>query len=109
MKPIRFIFTIILVASATVVGSEAKTYVGIVTDSTCAQDHNGKRLYLLSDQDTAARFAGATVRVTGVLETVRHDSSRRVPSTAASRWPACGIRAPLSLTMQIVGVPSAAH
>ncbi|HET9833564.1 MAG TPA: DUF5818 domain-containing protein [Vicinamibacterales bacterium] len=94
MKPMRFIFAIILLASATVVGSETKTYVGIVTDSMCAQDHtamkvspnekcvrecvrdgktykyalaDGRRLYLLSDQDTPARFAGTKVRVTGVL------------------------------------------
>ena len=94
MKPMRLIVAVILLASATVFGSEAKTYVGIVTDTMCGQDHTamkvlpngkcvrecvgdgktykyalaeGKRLYLLSDQDTPARFAGAEVRVTGVL------------------------------------------
>ena len=94
MKPIRFLSVIILLASLSVYASEAKTYVGIVTDTMCAQDHtamklspnekcvrecvrdgktykyalaDGKRLYLLSDQDTPARFAGAEVRVTGVL------------------------------------------
>ena len=94
MKPIRFLPAIILLASANVFGADAKTYVGIVTDTMCVQDHtamkvspnekcvrecvrdgktykyalaDGKRLYLLSDQDTPARFAGAKVRVTGVL------------------------------------------
>jgi hypothetical protein len=94
MKPIRVLSAIILLASANVYGADAKHYVGIVTDTMCAQDHtamkvspnekcvrecvrdgktykyslaDGKRLYLLSDQDTPARFAGAKVRVTGVL------------------------------------------
>jgi hypothetical protein len=79
MKPIRFLSALILLASANVYGSGAKTYVGIVTDTMCAQDHTamklspnekcvrecvrdgkvykyalaeGKRLHLLSDQDT---------------------------------------------------------
>jgi len=94
MKSMRWLSAIILLASASVFASDAKTYVGIVTDTMCVQDHtamkvspnekcvrecvrdgktykyalaDGKRLYLLSDQATPARFAGAKVRVTGVL------------------------------------------
>jgi hypothetical protein len=94
MKSTHLLFSIMLLASATVFGSDAKTYVGIVTDTMCAQDHNamkvspnekcvrdcvrdgktykyalvnGNRLYILSDQETPARFAGVRVKVTGVL------------------------------------------
>ena len=44
MKPIRFLAAIILLASANVYGSEAKTYVGIVTDTMCAQDHTAMKV-----------------------------------------------------------------
>jgi Protein of unknown function (DUF5818) len=74
---------------------QKQTYVGIVTDSMCARDHKAmghsgpedkcvrdcagdgktykyaladeKGVYLLSDQETPAKFAGKRVKVIGVL------------------------------------------
>ncbi len=75
---------------------DSKTYTGIVTDTMCGADHaammhvqpdskcvlecvkhpsnklallDGKNLYILSDQETPAKFAGQKVKVTGVLYT----------------------------------------
>jgi hypothetical protein len=74
----------------------AKTYVGVITDTMCTNDHtsmkvtpdakcvkdcvgdaktykyglaDGKNLYILSDQETPAKFAGERVKVTGTLYT----------------------------------------
>jgi hypothetical protein len=73
-----------------------KTYVGVITDTMCANDHaamkvtpdsrcvkdcvgdaktykyalaDGKGVYILSDQETPAKFAGKRVKVTGLLYT----------------------------------------
>jgi len=74
----------------------SKTYVGVITDTMCADDHasmkvtpdskcvqdcvgdgttykyalaDGKNVYALSDQETPAKFAGKRVKVTGTLYT----------------------------------------
>jgi hypothetical protein len=81
-------------ASPAAAPRSAATYVGVITDSMCNTDHqpmkvspdskcvrdcvgdtttfkyalsDGKRTFLLSDQETPADFAGKKVRVTGVL------------------------------------------
>ena len=73
-----------------------QTYVGVITDTMCTNDHapmkvtpdskcvkdcvgdaktykyalaDGKNLYILSDQETPAKFAGKRVKVTGTLYT----------------------------------------
>jgi hypothetical protein len=82
--------------SAPVLGAQQKqSYVGIVTDTMCGRDHkamghsgpddkctrdcvgdgrtykyalaDAKGVYVLSDQETPARFAGRKVKVVGVL------------------------------------------
>lgn len=82
------------VTAAVASGESTRTYVGVITDTMCSTDHkpmkvspdskcvrdcvgdaktykyalaDGKRLYLLSDQQTPGRLAGQKVRVTGVL------------------------------------------
>ena len=74
--------------------ADSKTYTGVITDSMCAANHDamnvspesrcvkdcvgdgktykyglliGSKLYLLSDQETPAQFAGKKVKVRGVL------------------------------------------
>jgi hypothetical protein len=74
----------------------ANTYVGVITDTMCTTDHkpmkvapdskcvqdcvgdsktykyalsDGKNSYILSDQETPAKFAGKRVKVTGTLYT----------------------------------------
>lgn len=88
--------TLVAVVGVQVHAQDAKTYVGVITDTMCAADHtpmnvtpdarcvrecvrdgqtfqyallNGKAVYKLSDQETPAKFAGQTVRVTGILYT----------------------------------------
>jgi uncharacterized protein DUF5818 len=85
---------LVVSASAVAVAQGTTTYVGVVTDTMCVTDHkpmkvspdekcvrdcvrdgktykyalaDGKRVYLLSDQETPAQFAGQKVKVTGVL------------------------------------------
>ena len=81
--------------SLPIVAQEKQTYVGIVTDTMCGRDHkamnhtgpedkcvldcvgdgktyrfalaDSKGVYVLSDQETPAKFAGKKVKVTGVL------------------------------------------
>jgi hypothetical protein len=93
----RFIPVVLAVASLSLpLAAQGKqTYVGIVTDTMCARDHkamnhsgpedkcvrdcvgdgsrykyslaDAKGVYVLSDQETPAKFAGKKVKVTGVL------------------------------------------
>ena len=83
-------------ASPLAFAEEAKTFVGVITDTMCAADHTpmkvtpdskcvkdcvgdaktfqyalleGRNVYKLSDQATPAQFAGQKVKVTGVLYT----------------------------------------
>jgi hypothetical protein len=96
MKIIPLAFTLALAAAPALHAEDAKTYVGVVTDTMCATDHApmkvapearcvrdcvgdgktqkyalavGKQVYTLSDQETPARFAGQKVKVTGILYT----------------------------------------
>ena len=94
--------TLALVLALGGVGMHAqgsKSYVGVITDTMCADDHasmkvapdarcvrdcvgdgqtykyalaDGKSLYVLSDQETPAKFAGKRVKVTGTLYTKTH-------------------------------------
>ena len=93
----RFIPIVLTVASLTLplAAQEKQTYVGIVTDTMCGRDHramnhtgpedkcvrdcvgdgrtykfalaDARGVYVLSDQETPAKFAGRKVKVTGVL------------------------------------------
>jgi hypothetical protein len=93
----RVIPVLLAVASLSlpVAAQQKQTYVGIVTDTMCNRDHKAmghtgpddkcvrdcvgdgktykyaladpKGVYVLSDQETPAKFAGRKVRVTGVL------------------------------------------
>ncbi|HYT69398.1 MAG TPA: hypothetical protein VEL51_23470 [Vicinamibacterales bacterium] len=96
MKFVRIVTVIAALGVSSVYAQEKKTYVGIITDSMCTIDHaamkiapqdkcvrdcvgdgrtykyaltDGKVTYLLSDQETPARFAGRKVKVIGVLYT----------------------------------------
>ena len=90
-------FPIILALSGAGVGAQdARTYVGVITDTMCTNDHgpmmvapdskcvkdcvgdaktykyalsDGKHTYILSDQETPAGFAGKRVKVTAALYT----------------------------------------
>ena len=95
----RFLPIVLAAAALTAPAANAqqsKTYVGIITDTMCTTNHkpmkvspddkcvrdcvgdaktykyalaNAKGLYILSDQQTPAQFAGTEVKVTGVLYT----------------------------------------
>lgn len=81
-------------SAAAAPAQESKTYTGVITDTMCRADHkpmkvspdpkcvkdcvgdgatykyallDGANLYLLSDQETPAKFAGQKVKVRGVL------------------------------------------
>jgi len=96
MRVIHIIAAIAALAVPSLWAQESKTYVGVITDTMCTSNHqpmkvspdakcvtecvktagaykyalaNGKAIYTLSDQDTPAKFAGARVKVTGVLYT----------------------------------------
>jgi hypothetical protein len=95
----RLIGTFALVLALSGVGIQAqgsKAYVGVITDTMCGLDHasmkvapdtrcvrdcvgdgktykyalaHGTNVYVLSDQETPAKFAGRRVKVTGTLYT----------------------------------------
>jgi len=94
MKTMVGVLTLLLGLSSGVGAQQSKTYVGVITDTMCVDDHKpmkvtpdakcvrdcvgdartykyalteGKNVYKLSDQETPAAMAGARVRVTGVL------------------------------------------
>ncbi len=81
----------LLLGSALLLGA-AQTYTGVITDSMCGRDHSGMgvkpdakciqecvkhgskyalatadKVYLLSDQQTPAKYAATKVKVTGTL------------------------------------------
>ena len=93
---IAIALTVIIGAGSPLPAQESRTYVGVITDTMCASNHkpmnispepkcvrdcvrdgktykyallNRGKLYPLSDQETPARFAGARVKVSGVLYT----------------------------------------
>ncbi len=90
----RIILLISLVLPGLVVGDTSRTFTGVITDSMCSLNHgmmkinpdakciidcvrmdkktkyalhDGKRIYVLSDQQTPEKFAAQKVRVKGVL------------------------------------------
>lgn len=94
MKTIAALIVTLTFIGAAPVPQPSKAYIGIVSDSMCRIDHKsmgtaderkcvldcvgdgktykfalvvGNDAYLLSDQQTPAKFAGQKVRVTGVL------------------------------------------
>jgi hypothetical protein len=97
MRLATSIFTaFVLVAPAVAANTESRTFVGTISDSMCGRDHaamkidpveqcvreciqhskdvryvllRGDHAYILSDQETPAKFAGQKVTVKGVLYT----------------------------------------
>jgi hypothetical protein len=96
MRILRSLAVLALFATPMLYAQESKTYVGVITDTMCVTDHkpmkvspdarcvrecvgdgrtykyalaDGKRMYVLSDQQTPAQYAGARVKVSGVLHT----------------------------------------
>jgi hypothetical protein len=96
MRILPIIVAATALLSPLVSAQESKTYVGTITDTMCTTNHqpmkvapddkcvrecvgdaktykyalmDGKGLYVLSDQQTPAQFAGRKVKVTGVLYT----------------------------------------
>jgi hypothetical protein len=94
MKLAAAVLTLIVTSAVLSFAEGSKLYVGVITDTMCAGDHaamkvtpdakcvkdcvrdskafqyallDGTRIYKLSDQETPAKYAGATVKVTGVL------------------------------------------
>ena len=94
MKAMVSVFILVVGLAPLVGAQQSKTYVGVITDTMCVDDHkpmkvspdakcvrdcvgdartykyalaDGKNVYKLSDQETPAKMAGARVRVTGVL------------------------------------------
>jgi len=94
MKLVGAFALILALTGSRLDGQVAKTYVGVITDTMCAADHKpmkvapdaqcvkqcvrdgktfqyallaGKAVFKLSDQETPAKFAGQTVKVTGTL------------------------------------------
>ena len=93
---IAAVFALAMTLTAAIAFGETRIYVGVITDTMCTTDHkamkvspdskcvrdcvgdartykyalaDGKRLYLLSDQQTPGQLAGQKVKVTGVLYT----------------------------------------
>jgi hypothetical protein len=90
-----FAFAFSLSVALFAANNESRTFAGIITDTMCGADHahmgispdakcvrecvrmdpkkwkyalhDGKKMYVLSDQQTPERFAAQRVRVTGVL------------------------------------------
>jgi len=96
MKLAAAVLTLLVTTTGLSFAEGSKTYVGVITDTMCTTDHkpmkvtpdakcvkdcvrdgksfqyallDGTNVYKLSDQDTPAKFAGAKVKVTGVLYT----------------------------------------
>jgi hypothetical protein len=84
--------TTLLIAAGLLAAADARTFVGVITDTMCGADHkhmgiapndkcvrecvkhgakyalyDGKEVYRLSDQQTPEKFAAKKVKVTGVL------------------------------------------
>jgi hypothetical protein len=94
MKIALVALTLTLTAGAGFAGQRSRTFTGVISDSMCLRDHAamkvspiskcvndcvkaskdirysliaGKNAYTLRDREKPARFAGQTVKVTGVL------------------------------------------
>ncbi len=96
MKLVGTLTLVLALSGLAAHAQSSKTYVGVITDTMCADDHalmkvvpdskcvrdcvgdgktykyalaDGKKVYVLSDQETPAKFAGKRVKVTGRLYT----------------------------------------
>jgi hypothetical protein len=96
MKLIGKCALVLALSASGVQAQDTKTYVGVITDTMCANNHtpmkvapdsrcvkdcvgdaktfkfalaDGKHVYILSDQQTPAQFAAKRVKVTGTLYT----------------------------------------
>jgi len=96
MKLVGTLALVLALSGGGMHAQSSMTYVGVITDTMCADDHasmkvapdarcvkdcvgdgktykyalaHGKNLYVLSDQETPAKFAGKRVKVTGTLYT----------------------------------------
>jgi len=96
MKLVGAFALIVALTRPSIFAEGATTYVGVITDTMCTNDHKsmkvdpdskcvkdcvadakaykyalaeGKNAYILSDQETPAKFAGKRVKVTGTLYT----------------------------------------
>ena len=94
MKFAATVLTLIVISTLLSFAEGSRTYVGVITDTMCAGDHaamkvtpdakcvkdcvrdgktfqyallDGTWIYKLSDQETPVKYAGARVKVTGVL------------------------------------------
>jgi len=95
MRVIPVVLAAVSLSLASIGAQQKQTYIGIVTDTMCNRDHkamnhtgpedkcvrdcagdgktykyalaDAKGVYLFSDQETPAKFAGKKVKVTGVL------------------------------------------
>jgi len=94
MKTLAYAVIVLLGLSASGLAQPSKTYIGVITDTMCVDDHKpmkvspdakcvrdcvgdartykyalavGRDVFKLSDQETPAQMAGARVRVTGQL------------------------------------------
>jgi hypothetical protein len=99
MKLVGTLTLVLALSGLAAHAQSSKTYVGVITDTMCADDHasmkvapdskcvkdcvgdgktykyalaDGKNIYVLSDQETPAEFAGKRVKVIGTLYTKTH-------------------------------------
>ena len=93
MKTGMSLFLVTLLGAILATAQSAQTFTGVITDSMCGKDHSmmndspdskcvidcvkagskyaiydGKAVYILSDQETPAKFAAQKVKIIGVLD-----------------------------------------
>jgi hypothetical protein len=96
MKRFVILAAVLTFVAPTARAQETKTFIGVITDTMCTSDHrpmklapeskcvkdcvddgktykyalhDGRNTYVLSDQETPAKFAGKKVKITGALYT----------------------------------------
>ena len=94
MKPLVIIAAVLSLVASAARAEGTKTYIGVITDTMCTSNHkpmklapeskcvkdcvgdgktykyalnDGRNTYVLSDQETPAKFAGKKVKITGTL------------------------------------------
>ena len=94
MKRFVILVAVLTFVEPTARAQETKTFIGVITDTMCTSDHkpmklapeskcvkdcvgdgktykyalnDGRNTYVLSDQETPAKFAGKKVKITGTL------------------------------------------
>jgi hypothetical protein len=94
MKMIPILVAVLVLAGSAARAESSKTFVGVITDTMCTTNHkpmkvspdercvrecvrdarthryaltDGKSTYILSDQETPAKFAGKKVKIVGLL------------------------------------------